>query len=94
MSAAFPVGAHVVEDRGSLEGMLDVDGALVLFGELQQVFAGLGESCDDVGLGRFAGWQVDAAPHAHDGVECGADGSRKVSVAVDDVGMVQAASTS
>ena len=88
------VGAHVVEDRGGLEGVFDIDGALVLLGELQQMLAGFGIAGDDEGLGRFACRQVDAAAHTHDGVEGGADGAGEGAAAFDDVGMSQAASAS
>ena len=71
--------------------MVDVDRVLVLLGELEKLLARLGEACDEVSLGLLARLHMDAAAHAHDGVEGGAHGARKGAAAVDDVGMPQAA---
>ena len=68
-------GSHVVEDGGCLEGVLNIDGALVLFGEFEQLFTGFGKAGEDVGLHLFSGRDVQSATHGHDGVQCGADGT-------------------
>ena len=70
--------------------MFDVDRALVLFGELQQLFACLGEAGDDEGVAFLAGREVYAAAHAHDGVEGGANGAGEGAVVLDNVGVAQA----
>ena len=87
-------GAHVVEHRGGLEGEVDVHGALVLPGELQQVLPAFAESCDEVGFRLFARRDMDAAAHRGDGVECGTDGRGEGAAVFDDVGVAQAASAS
>ena len=81
--------AHVVEHRGRLESMLDVSGALVLLGELQQVLARFGIAGEDIGFGALVGRDMQATAHAHHGVEGSAHGAREGAAALDDVGVTE-----
>ena len=82
------IGAHIVEDGGCLEGVFDVDAALVVFGEFEELLACFGEAGDDEGIHLFAGRDVHAAAHAHHGVQRGAHGAGQRTSAFDDIGML------
>ena len=84
---------HVVENGCGLEGMLHVEGRLVLPGELEQLFAGFAEGGQEEGFGFHSRLDMESATHGKDGVEGGADGAGEGAAALDDIGAAQTAAT-